>query len=191
MNSRQILNSDSENYANANNLSTTDVNEYSQPRKFRNNTDIAELYPHAKTYEELRDIEKKRSLLREQRLPKHAYIIISVYGSVLSAVILVLAINISNLWRDGNIGLIFFSFLAWLVVYALLFTFIRYTNNSFNAYSKSSTSYWLGYSILGAVEISALSVGLLKIISFAIILSIVLLFNALISTITLRKILTY
>lgn len=140
----------------------------SGPSYFDGNVDrshLADLYPAAKTSDQLQQDERKRQALLRKRLPKYPQLSIALGGSVIFIALLLLVPSVGDLWQSGSISAIFFSFALSLVFFGSTVMWIRYANKTLYGFGVSARAFWGGYSWL--VVLLMIAYGLSQTIDFA------------------------
>jgi len=120
---------------------------------------LGALYPEPKSYESKRADEQKRIEMYVKKLPRFPQLTIPLFGSIVLGLGLFFILNLSTMWQDGNISLVFFSFALWLAVCALAFLWIKKVNATFYAYGKTAAPFWIGFVVIMAVLVTLFVTG--------------------------------
>ena len=89
-------------------------------------SNLAQLYPSAKTYQQRRDDDRHQQEMRQKRLPKYPTLRIAVYGSISLGLVAALVLNIERLWMNDSITPVFLSFAAFIGLIFTVFAWVKY-----------------------------------------------------------------
>ena len=112
---------------------------------------LGALYPEPKSLEARRADEQKRIEQHAKKLPRFPQLSIPLFGSIVLGLAFFFMLNLSTMWQDGNISLVFFSFGLWLALCGLAVLWIKKVNGTFYAFGKTAAPYWIGFVIILAV----------------------------------------
>lgn len=104
---------------------------------------LNELYPKAKTYDELEQIHADRVTLFESRLPRFAPIKIGVLGGVVYAFLTLFMQQLETMWFYGGFAFIFISFLIAIVLLGLGAWWVKMTQDLFYRLTKNSIPFFI------------------------------------------------
>lgn len=124
--------------------------------KVRDRSELANLYPTPKTYDQRQQDTLSRQKLYRRRLPKYPHVNIATYGASVFGCIILFAQNVSSWWAgDENKGvtmsLVFLSFAIVLVLAASFILWVNYTIKLFSYFEGATKLFWLIYAILVSI----------------------------------------
>lgn len=112
---------------------------------------LGSLYPEPKSLEARRADEQKRIDRQAKKLPRFPQLVLPFFGSIVLGLAFFYMMNLSTMWQDGNVSLIFFSFGLWLALCALAVLWIKKVNSTFYAFGKTAAPFWIGFVVILAV----------------------------------------
>lgn len=122
-----------------------------------NRSDLGELYPKAKTYQDHQADSKQREHLRKQRLPARPGIKIALPASLLFAAVMWFIQNLGAMWQTGNMSPVFFSFLLWVILIGLAVLWAKNTNDIFYQFNRPAALFWIIFGITAFVLAATIS----------------------------------
>lgn len=124
----------------------------------KDRSDLSDLYPAPKTYEQIKQGEALLQKSYRRRLPKRPHVTIAGYGAIVFAGIVVFAQNITNWWTPElgenkaiTVSLVFFSFALLIVLAALFVVWVNYTMKLFSHFEGATKPFWLIYGVSVAI----------------------------------------
>ena len=120
---------------------------------------LGEFYPLPRTYDQKKSAELLRQRMYTRRLAKYPSFYIAAYGSIVVGLTLIYFKNLAEVWLGsggggGTISTVFFSFLIAMIIFFLVYAWIRYVINTFYALGRSTRLFWIANGILLTVLIA-------------------------------------
>lgn len=118
---------------------------------------LAQLYPKPKTYDQRKQDDQRRQALYRRYWPKYPYLNIAAYGSVILGLVIWFVQSLNAWWYSGGedrgitMSNIFFSFLLGLGLAFLIIAWVRYINKQFSHFGGSMRLFWLVYGSMSTV----------------------------------------
>lgn len=120
-------------------------------------SNLGELYPKAKTIDEMHRDDLKRQAMYGDRAPKRPYITIPLYGGAVVAIMTFFIQNVARMWAFGDLGSVFFSFGIWIIIVGLIVLWVRHVNKTFYRLATSARYFWIGFAIIACLLIAAMA----------------------------------
>lgn len=109
---------------------TKDTERYQDP------SNLGELYPVPKTFEELEQMDADREALYKKRRPRKPRIKIAAFSSILLIGALLLSVNLEGMWFFGQLVGVTLSFIILMALFFLGWAWYSYAFNVFYAYVR-------------------------------------------------------
>ncbi len=125
-------------------------------------SELGELYPTPKTYDDLeKEAAERQELFRERRTKIPAFKI-ALYGTILFVTAAYYASTIELLLMFGGVIITVLGYIVWAILLLFAIKWIRYTRSIFYEYDSTAMLFWIFYVLLMALPLAALTYGWVK-----------------------------
>ncbi len=120
---------------------------------------LADLYPQPKSYEQREVDVKLRQLAYRRNWPKRPYVNIAAYGSIVFGFLIWFSQNLGSWWFGSTdkgvvMATVFLTFAIALAIWGLIIAWVKYVNGQFDYFGGSTRFFWLIQSVLIPVLIA-------------------------------------
>lgn len=121
---------------------------------------LGDLYPTPKTYDEHQQDTKDREAIYDARRTKLAAFKIALFGTLLFAAAAYYAISAELLWAVSDTTITAMAYALWFVLFLFAIKWLRYTANIFYEYASRMAGFWVSYAIIMSLAFFAWQQGI-------------------------------